>query len=663
MKLKAPDVIVADFETHAIAPRPKYPPKPASLGLKWPDSGEWELMAWGHESGGNNCTEKEARGRYKRARDSKYPIVFQNGMFDQDVAEIHWDIPLLPTDRYHDTLFLIFLDNPHADGLGLKPSAERLLGIKPEEQDLMYDWITGNVFEARKKPSTAGAYIWKCPFQIVKPYLKGDLTRTLKIFNLLYPRIVDSGMLEAYRRELRLMPVLLRNARRGMRVDIDGLTRDLPVLKKGLDTVDGWLKRRLGDINLDSPIQLGKALYDKGIVTEFKLTKKGQLSTSKKSLTIDVFKDRKIYQALTYRGQMETSIGMFMEPWIELAGNSATGDTIHADWSQVRSSKGDRNDTKGARSGRIICAKPNLLNIPKKWKRAISAGYVHPAFIKVPELPFMRRYVLPHKGKQWGRRDYNQQEVRLFGHFEEGPVMQGFLADPLTRPCLKCGAPVGRRCTGGAVHRERDFDMHEGVRAAEEEALINAGLRSEFGRDDAKTTVFGAFYGQGLPGLMESLKLRDPEDRPVGQLISRALHKAAPSIRELSDQLKDLAREGRPIRTIGGRLYYCEEPAYSEKYGRDMTFEYKLISYLIQGSGADVIKEAICRYDEHPQRTEDMNVTVYDELDIDLPMSAKGVKHEMTLLRDIMQSIECDVPMLSDGETGPSWGDLKPYAV
>jgi DNA polymerase I-like protein with 3'-5' exonuclease and polymerase domains len=556
----------------------------------------------------------------------------QNAMFDLDVAECSWELPLPDWRKFHDSMFLIFLDDPHSDSLGLKQSAERLLGIKPEEQDLMKDWILANIPEAKRKPSTAGAYICRCPFKIVAPYLKGDLTRTIKIFNFLYPRIVDAGMGESYDRERKLMPILLRNARRGMRVDVPGLERDLPLMKSGVEKIDQWLRRKLGDINLDSDVQLGKALYERGIVSDFKKTPKGQLSVSKKHLTIDKFKDRNVYQALTYRGQMTTSVNMFMEPWIELAQYDGK---LHADWSQVRAPKGG-NDTKGARSGRIICSKPNLLNIPKKWKRAITAGYVHPTFVKVPELPFMRTYVLPSKGKQWGRRDANQQELRVFAHFEEGPVMAGFLSDSR-------------------------FDVHEGARAEEEAALVGAGLRDEFDRDSAKTTVFGALYAQGLTGLMEALKLRDPEDRDVGRIIHQALHRALPSINDLSKQLKALAAEGLPIMTWGKRLYYEEPPMYSEKFGRDMTFAYKLISYLIQGSAADLIKESIIRYDAHPKRAEEFLTTVYDEINTDLPLSQRGAKQEMGVLKDCIQSVELDVPMLSDGEVGPSWGALKAW--
>jgi hypothetical protein len=75
------------------------------------------------------------------------------------------------------------------------------------------------------------------------------------------------------------------------------------------------------------------------------------------------------------------------------------------------------------------------------------------------------------------------------------------------------------------------------------------------------------------------------------------------------------------------------------------------------------MKEALVRYDAHPKRTEELIVTVYDEVNINLPKSEKGAKQEMTVLRDCMQSVEVDIPMLSDGEAGPSWGKLTKFSV
>jgi len=633
------NAIIADFETKGIEPRPNYPPKPVSLGLWWPGERKRRLYAWGHADGskaaGNNCTEREARGAYIEAVKSGIPMAFQNAMFDVDVADVHWDVPIPAWQKFHDTMFLIFLDNPHSPSLGLKESAERLLGMKPEERDKVREWILANVPEAARKPSSAGAYIWRCPFQIVGPYLDGDLTRTRGILDFLLPRIIDAGMGDAYDRERRLMPILLRNARRGMRIDIPALERDTPKMRAGIEAADAWLRKRLGDINLNSPMQLGKALYDKKIVLDFKRTAKGQISTSKKHLTIDKFKDKQVYQALTYRAQADTAVGTFMESWLALAGDD---DSLYPDWSQVKAQKGGGNDTKGAKTGRLICQKPNLLNLPKQWKKAVVAGYVHPSFIKgLPELPFIRTYALPHKHKQWGHRDFHMQELFLFAYYEEGPVQEQLIADP-------------------------DYDIHESVRAEEARQLIAAGLRDSMDRDTAKNTVFARLYGQGVTGLLETLKLSEDE-RPVAQVVQRAINTALPSIKELDNQLKALVNTGRPIRTIGGRLYYVEEPKYVERFGRVMDFAYRMLNMLCQGSGADFTKEAICLYDEHPKRAEDMLVSVYDEINIDLPMSARGAKQEMAVLNECMVSAFDISPltMRSDGKVGPSWGELKKW--
>ena len=143
-------------------------------------------------------------------------------------------------------------------------------------------------------------------------------------------------------------------------------------------------------------------------------------------------------------------------------------------------------------------------------------------------------------------------------------------------------------------------------------------------------------------------------------LDSTVTNVAVPSIKELDNQLKELAKEGRPIRTWGGRLYYVEEPHYSEEYGRDMTFEYKLLNYLLQGSGADVTKETLIRYDAHPKRKGRFVVTVYDE--INFSVLSKLMSSEQKVMQECMRSIETDIPMLSDGERGPSWGRLEKFA-
>jgi DNA polymerase I-like protein with 3'-5' exonuclease and polymerase domains len=89
-------------------------------------------------------------------------------------------------------------------------------------------------------------------------------------------------------------------------------------------------------------------------------------------------------------------------------------------------------------------------------------------------------------------------------------------------------------------------------------------------------------------------------------------------------------------------------------------FLYKLINYLIQGSAADLTKEAIIAWHGAPRRGSRFLVTVYDEINIS---AHPEVKHyEMNLLRDAMEAARLSVPMLSSGKEGPTWGDLQKCA-
>jgi DNA polymerase I-like protein with 3'-5' exonuclease and polymerase domains len=117
--------------------------------------------------------------------------------------------------------------------------------------------------------------------------------------------------------------------------------------------------------------------------------------------------------------------------------------------------------------------------------------------------------------------------------------------------------------------------------------------------------------------------------------------------------VKYIAKSGDFIVTWGGRQYYVEP---SMLIGNRMVdFSYKLLNYYIQGSSADITKEALIRYDAARQHGR-MILSVYDEVDISCPKDK--IKQEMLLLRDVMLSIETDVPLLSDGEVGKNLGAL-----
>lgn len=651
-----------DFETFGIESRPKYPPKPVGVAI-WEEGELPEYVAWGHPDNNGIWVPREFNARTgrvkrkgkndtglkrvnlsaspeayarKRLKDIwKGEVLFHNGKFDEDVADAHLDLPLLPWNKYHDTFFTLFLRHPHAPDLKLKTSAHRILKMAPDEQDEVAAWLVKNqpVPGTKITPGKAGKYIAYTPGDLVGLYAIGDVVRTRKLHDHEYPEL-DEGEREAYDRERRLLPILLRNEREGMRVDLIRLESDIKKYLAERERVEVWIRKRLKspDLNLDAPAQLAEALDRCGVVTEW-MTPDGEVagegdtkSTNKKFLTADKFNDPRVFRALGYHSRLGTALSTFMEPWAEVAREN--DGYIYTNWNQVRGEGG------GARSGRIQ-SHPNFQNIPKVWDDK-GDGYEHPSHLKnLIELPLIRKYVLPDKGHLFGHRDYNQQELRILAHYEDDKLLEAYNENP-------------------------ELDVHSFIT---EQIKLIASL--ELARREVKVVNFRTVYGGGDGGLAAAL------DIPLAKAkaITKALRDAIPGLRRLEEALHELAKNGQPLRTFGGRLYYCEPPSYSKKFKRVMSYEYKMLNYLIQPSAADCTKESIIRY--HDIRKEGRwLLAVHDENNISVPK--KAMKAELLRLREAMASLGThapnrwggkvfDLPMLSEPKVGPTWGDLTKF--
>jgi len=618
--MKPPKVITIDFETKGIETRPKYPPIPVGVSIKYPKDRKAKYYGWGHVIG-NNCSQTDGYRIVKKAWSSGLPLLFQNAKFDVDVAETHCGCKKLPWEMVHDTLYLLFLLDPHAKSLGLKHSAERYLDMPPEEQDEVREWLVANGITHRTDRNW-GSHICDAPGKLVGKYANGDVIRTYKLFNKLYPKVVSLGMKEAYDRERALMPIFLENERNGLNVDIDLLEKEIPVYDKAFESANRWIRKRLGnsDLNIDSNAELAEAFEKAGVFTDWVFTKTGKKSVSKDNMPLDKLKDQKLAAVFGYRNRLSTCVNMFMKPWLEKA--TLSGGTIHPNWNQVRQMK-STGTSKGTRTGRPSCDDPNLLNVSKSFYDR-GDGYMHPKFLRVAELPLVRRYVTPDKGQVWGHRDYSQQELRILAHFEDGSLMEAYNKDP-------------------------DLDVHAFVQDE-----IKRIMHREVDRVSTKTINFGRLYGQGLGALAKKLNTTVHEVKSI----RNAQNKAIPGLTDIDQTLKQLAADGEPLITWGGRLYYCEPDKYVEKFNRVMSFEYKMLNYLVQGSAADATKEAIIRYNSIDKESRFL-VTVYDEINISSPKRAK--KKEMKILKDCMEGLEFDVPMKTDGKIGDRWGELKLY--
>lgn len=611
-----------DFETYPIRGRPDYPPVPIGVSIK-PWKKKARYFGWGHVNGGNNCTRQDAINALRSVWNK--PMIFHNAKFDLCVAEEHLGLPIPKWQNIHDTLFVMYLLEPRARTFALKPSAEKFLGIPPEERDLMIEWLVAHqpVPGRRLTPSKAGEFIALVPGEIVGPYADGDTYRTERIFEFGIDELTRRGMTGAYERERKLLPILLVNERQGINVDLDRLRSDVEMYHAARNKVDQWVLKKLGsgDINLNSADELGSALIRSGEADEAKigLTASGKYSTNQESLKAAI-KDPLLFSMLTYRAQLGTCLSTFMDPWLDVA--ERTGGTIHTQWNQVRSEYG------GTTTGRFSST-PNFQNIPNEfdplfWSKEHKALPKMP--FKIPPLPFVRSYVVPGKGRVILDRDYSQQELRILGHFEDGVLKDEYNEDPW-------------------------MDAHETT----QQKLLEFGLHYE--RRPVKNTNFGIIYGQGAASLAVRNGLSIEDSRRLMKAIKNNIF---PGLKDLFNDLRDRAKNDEPVRTWGGREYYCEEPKYNEKLGRWLTFDYKLLNLIVQGSAADCSKEALIRWWDIKHDDDRFLLSVHDQNTIDTPKKRR--EDAMKRLREAMESIEFDVPMLSDGKwTDTNWFDLKPY--
>ena len=605
-----PKISFVDFETEAIGPRPEYPPRPVGVAIRRSKDRKSRYYSWAHPVN-NNCTEADAINALKEVWDSSDCVSFHNAKFDLDVAEEHLGLSSLPWSRVHDTMVLAYLANPHAKRIGLKELAEQRLGIPPTERDEVRDWLIAEGIVNRSNKKTWGAHISKAPGDLVGKYAAGDTDRTKLVLESLLPEVKAAGMLSAYERELKLIPVLLENERTGVCVDLPQLEADVAMYDAALVDVAKRIFKILGsEFNLDSGDDIADALDKKYPGIQWPLTDKGSRSTSKDSLAIVLANQEPLITALfSYHSTLTTCVRNFMRPWLLTA--QKTGGRIHTQWNSVAQSEGG-----GTRTGRLSSS-PNFQNIPTlkspNFVKAIELWEKHLKKLGLPELPAVRSYVVADsKNHVLLDRDFSQQELRVLAHFEDGQMMEAFQDNP-------------------------KLDLHEF--AAQ---VISESTGIQLTRKSTKNIAFGLLYGMGLGSMAERLGVTVDEAKKARM----AYLNAFPGIKTIQRDLDRRGRLNKPMTTWGGRKYITEDPRYS----------YRLFNYLIQGSSADITKEAVLRYND-TKKNGRLLLTVHDQITISCPK--KAWKEEMSILREAMNGIALDAPLLSDGGVGYRWTELE----
>ncbi len=612
-------MITLDWETEAIESRPVYPPRPVGLAVEYPDK-KTEYISFGHPGSPHSV---EDAGRLVRAAFAgKYGrVLFHNATFDIDVAQ-SWFKVGWPKQGFDDTLYLAFLSMPHAKTLSLKPMAEQLLGMAPEERDSLYEWMVSDEAPAdvrkvvKRSPSKAGMFISRAPHSLVAPYAVGDVVRTRALYDKLYTDVRDRGMLDAYQTELAVTRVTLGMERGGVRVDVRGLKKLERALLAVVKEADAELCKRLGvTINVGSGPELAFALEKAGMLKEETLTPTGKQSTAGDVL-LATCSDSRVVELLSLRGVASKYAGTFVGPW--LAAAERTGGYVLPRFHQVRSMEG------GARSGRYSSSEPNFQNIPSnaaESRHAVVLGQLAVELAKHGARGFkgLRYYVLPDEGTTWAAIDYSQQELRIAAHYENGTLAEAYRKDP-------------------------DMDVHSAIKQ-----MIKDASGFDFPRKAVKTLVFGVLYGMGLDKLAESTGLTREEAKQLRD----SFYKALPGMKALGYRCADEGNSAEGMRTLGGRVYHTEEAVLDSHNEPVREFGYKMLNYRIQGSAADYTKRGMLNV--AALGIGRIAIQVHDELG-----TMVASKKEAERIAEAMCEQPLNVPMRADIKVSDkSWGAVK----
>lgn len=415
-----------------------------------------------------------------------------------------------------------------------------------------------------------------------------------------------------YELECKLIPILLRMKKVGIRFDqkragelIEKVAAKEQEVEKKL-----WDTYGITGEMINSSKQLGARMNEMGIESPVR-TKTGNQSWAEGALVrihhpvTPLIFEYKNYHAI---------LSKFL---LGSLSKSVVNGRIHCTFLPMLREEG------GTVTGRFSCRDPNLQQIPARNKG-------HGEDFSQD----MRSLFLPEEGMMLAAMDYSQIEAVLLAHFAQGPQAEWF------REQMRAGA-----------------DLHN----------IVMGMTGITYRPVVKTFNYGCIYGMGWQTAMEKNyvlfeKLARSEGKDIESFTKEIYynyHKKFPVVKDTMQWAQDIARAHGYIDTMGGRRLHKPTPQYDPVTGKINDYLYKMLNKLIQGTAADILKQALITADEagiYDVLT--LHLLVHDEQVNSVPFTKEGTEAAVEL-QHIMGSVYKEqllVPIKAECELGPNWG-------
>jgi len=513
--------------------------------------------------------------------------VAQNAKYDMAVLA-RYGIEVFPIE---DTMLISYVLEGGLHGHGMDELSQLHLGHTP----IPFKQVAGTG-KAQKSFAQVEIHPATC-------YAAEDADVTLRLYNVLKPRLRAEGLLTVYETLERGMPAVLKAMElEGIKVDparLRQLGHEFSLKMVDLEAKAHELAGR--PFNLGSPKQIGDILFGEMGLSGAKKTATGAWAT-----------DVKVLEDLAEQGE---ALPRTLVDWRQVAKLKNTyTDALVAAVSPRTGRVHTSFSLAAASTGRLASTDPNLQNIP----------------IRTEEGRKLRTCFIADEGNVLISADYSQIELRLLAHI--GDIQQ-----------LKAAFSQG-------------LDIHA-MTASEMFGVPIEGMPSDV-RRRAKAINFGIVYGISAFGLSNQLGIPQQE---AGAYI-KTYFERFPGIRAYMDATKAYVREHGYVQTIFGRKVNI--PAIRGKSPAERSFgERAAINAPIQGAAADIIRRAMIRMPAALKAeglTARMLLQVHDELVFEAPEAeAEAV---MTVAKRIMENaadpaVEISVPLVVEARAAKNWDE------
>ncbi|NDE90256.1 MAG: DNA polymerase I, partial [Alphaproteobacteria bacterium] len=504
-----------------------------------------------------------------------------NLKFDMQVLAQHG----VAINALDDTMLMSFVLDAGAHGHGLDELAELHL----QHKMIPFNEVTGT---GTKRISFA-----QVPLEQACNYAAEDADFTLRLYQLLKPRLVAEKLLTVYERiEKPMVATVALMESTGIRIDsefLHALSRDFT---QRLQLLEEAIVKEAGvPFNIASPKQLGDVLFEKLGLPGGKKSKLGAYATGSEVLTPLAEQGHTIVEKiLDWRGlaKLKSTYTDSLPQQI----SPRTG-RVHTSFNLV-----------GAATGRLSSTDPNLQNIP----------------IRTEDGKSIRRAFIADKGCVLLSVDYSQIELRLVAEIANIKAMKQAFLDGL--------------------------DIHAAT-AAQVFGLSVAHVSPEQ-RRQAKAINFGIIYGISGFGLAKQIGCTPSE---ANAFIKDYLNRFS-ELRVFMENCKQEARDKGYVTTLFGRR--CHIRGINEKNGPMRNFaERQAINAPIQGTAADIMKKAMTQMHAAliaRNLSARMMLQVHDELLFEVQENQR--EETARLVRSVMEgAATLSIPLVADAGFGLNW--------